>query len=180
VLIYIAENIPVELKSLDPQDFGGLEEYFASLSAETKSRFGPHPFDRENIAAVYAHQHVYKGYIAVEKETGKIIAYAIVKSGYLEHDFPRLHAYGIEPDSFKDCTYAPSVADNWQGKGVGYHLFRFMLSDLKADGIHRILLWGGVQAANQQAVEFYRRNGFYILGSFQHNGENYDMVFDIG
>jgi ribosomal protein S18 acetylase RimI-like enzyme len=179
VLIYTSENIPVELKRLDAQDFSGLEEYFVSLTAKTKSRFGPHPFDKDNIALVYAHQHEYRGYVAVEKETGKIIAYAIVKNGYLEHDFPRLYAYGIEPDNFKDCTYAPSVADSWQGKGLGFHLFRFILSDLKTDGIHRILLWGGVQSSNLKAVEFYRRNGFYILGSFEHNGENYDMLFDI-
>ena len=179
MLVYTKENIPVELQTLDLQDYGGLEEYFATLSPATKSRFGPHPFDKDNIAAVYAHQHTYNGYIAREKESGKIIAYAIVKNGYLEHDFHRLHAYGTEPDNFKDCTYAPSVADEWQGMGVGFHLFRFILSKLKSEGFHRIFLWGGVQAGNQPAVEFYRRNGFYILGTFQHNGENYDMVFDI-
>ncbi len=167
------------MQILDPQDYGGLEEYFATLSPETKSRFGPHPFTRDDIAAVYAHQHLYNGYIAKEKESGKIVAYAIIKNGCLEHDFERLHAYGIEPDNFKDCTYAPSVADDWQGKGVGYQLFKFILSKLKSEGFHRILLWGGVQAANQNAVEYYRRNGFNILGSFNHNGENYDMIFDI-
>ena len=179
MLIYAKENVPVELEKLSSEDFESLETYFSGLGAETKNRFGPHPFNKVDIAAVYAHQHLYNGYIAREKENGHIIAYAIVKNGYLEHDYLRLQSYGIKPDNFKDCTYAPSVADQWQGFGIGYHLFKFIVSQLKSEGIHRILLWGGVEVTNQVAIEFYRRNGFYILGSFQHNGENYDMVYDV-
>ncbi len=64
------------------------------------------------------------GYIAVEENTGKIIAYAILKKGYLEHDRQRLDSYGLQTDHQTDCTYAPSVADDWQGRGIGTALFQ--------------------------------------------------------
>ena len=34
-------------------------------------------------------------------------------------------------------------------------MFLFILDDLKANGIKRVILWGGVQADNDKAVNFY-------------------------
>jgi hypothetical protein len=44
---------------------------------------------------------------------------------------------------------------------------------------NRIILWGGVQVENKKAVGYYLKNGFSILGQFEYNGANYDMVLDI-
>lgn len=110
----------------------------------------------------------------------KIIAYSVLKAGYLEHDRQRLESYGLQLSHTSDCTFAPSVADSWQGMGIGNGLLRFIIPDLKAMGISRIILWGGVQMDNEQAVTYYVRNGFKILGRFSYNGENYDMALEIG
>ena len=119
------------------------------------------------------------GYIAVEVNTGKIIAYAILKKGILEHDHQRLNSYGIQPDHQSDCTYAPSVADDWQGRWLGTTLFKYILSDEEKMNFRRIILWGGVQADNKRAIRFYLHNGFTILGEFQYNGNNFDMIYNL-
>lgn len=179
MLITPKDNRQVYLRKLQSKDFDKLFIYLQHLSEYTKKRFGPHLFDRRSIIDVYSNTNFYSGYIAIDIESADIIAYAIIKMGYLEHDALRLQSYGVMLSSKTDCTFAPSVADAWQGYGVGNSLFQFILSDLKATDVKRIILWGGVQIGNEKAVNYYKRNGFKTLGQFYYNGENYDMVLDV-
>jgi len=179
MIIQSKNNRQVLFRNLSSADFDQLYHYLHNLSAETNSRFGPHPFDRDSIAAFYNNSADRLGYVAIDMETNDLIAYSIIKIGFLEHDRTRLESYGLLLDNQKDCTFAPSVADAWQGCGIGKHLFYFILADLKSKAISRIILWGGVQANNERAVVYYCKLGFKTLGQFQYNGENYDMSFDI-
>jgi len=179
MIILAKNNKQVLVRRLNYDDLDKLVGYLGKLSPETVSRFGPHGFDKKSILNLYEHCDRHKGYIGQDTETSEIIAYSIIKIGCLEHDGSRLQSYGINPDDNTDCTFAPSVADNWQSLGVGSSLFNFMLLDLKARRFKRIILWGGVQSNNTRAVKYYIKNGFRKLGEFQHNGPNYDMVLDI-
>ena len=170
----------VFLQRLGTGDFDRLYNYLQQFGPDTVRRFGPHQFDRQSINDLFIGSDNHIGYIAVDAETSVIIAYSIIKLGYLEHDSSRLLSYGIIPDHKTDCTYAPSVADAWQSLGVGNSLFGFILSELKATGIKRIILWGGVQCDNHKAVNFYLKNGFRIMGQFEYNGQNYDMISETG
>lgn len=170
----------VEFRRLVPHDFGGLYDYLQNLSAESKRRFGPHSFERQDIADFYHHSEEHLGYVAIDSATRKIVAYAIVKIGYFEHDRFRLEGYGLKLDSATDCNYAPSVADAWQGCGLGNAMFQQIKSDLSAKGIKRIILWGGVQRDNPKAIRFYHKNGFKTLGTFAYHGWNEDMILEIG
>jgi GNAT superfamily N-acetyltransferase len=172
-------NKEVVLRKLLPTDFDELCRYLQRLGNDTKKRFGPHPFDIESIIDFYKSRDQMIGYLAKDISTGIIVAYSIIKVGYLNHDYNRLQSYGINPNLKTDCTFAPSVADTWQSAGVGNALFQFIRSDLVATGVRRIILWGGVQADNQIAVNFYRKNNFKILWQFEYNGSNYDMIMDI-
>jgi GNAT superfamily N-acetyltransferase len=160
-------------------DLENLLLYLHQLSPDTRKRFGPHQFDLDTLSQLYEKSSAHLGFIAVEENTGKIIAYAILKKGYLEHDRQRLDAYGLQPDHLRDCTYAPSVADDFQGQGLGTTLFKYILSDAEKMNFRRIILWGGVQADNKRAVRYYLNNGFTILGEFQYNGNNFDMVYNL-
>lgn len=179
MLITTKDNRQVYLRKLQPTDFDKLFIYLQHLSEGTKRRFGPHLFDRRSIIDFYSTAEFYSGYIAIDIESTEIIAYAIIKIGYLEHDASRLQSYGITLNHSTDCTFAPSVADAWQSCGVGNSLFQFILSDLRAAEVKRIILWGGVQMDNEKAVNYYKKNGFKILGEFYYNGGNYDMVLDV-
>jgi ribosomal protein S18 acetylase RimI-like enzyme len=179
MIVLSKNNNQVLLSKLTVDDFDQLVNYLHGLSAETKNRFGPHPFDLLSIKYFYEPHNQNTGYIARDNETQAIIAYSIVKSGYLEHDSYRLQSYGLHLSHETDCTFAPSVADAWQSQRIGNSLFLFILKNLQSSGIKRIILWGGVQSNNEKAVQFYKKHGFRILGGFEYNGPNYDMIMDI-
>ena len=166
------------IRQLMPADTDALVTYLQQLSPETKSRFGPHAFDKETVVQFYKNPDV-AGFIAEDVATGSIIAYAIIKTGYLQHDSHRLQSYGLQLNSHTDCTFAPSVADAWQGAGIDGHLLTYILGWLRQHNIRRIILWGGVQAGNNRAVHYYQNKGFSKLGGFEYNGWNYDMILDI-
>jgi GNAT superfamily N-acetyltransferase len=171
-------NRPVEVRPLNENDLDNLVIYLNKLKPETVKRFGPHGFDKQSVSELFLATDQYKGYIAIDTETSEIVAYAVIKIGFLEHDSFRLQSYGITPDPVTDCTFAPSVADDWQSQGLGNLMFGFIVNDLKSIGIKRIILWGGVQGSNQRAVNYYLRNGFRNLGQFEYNGLNYDMILE--
>jgi len=173
-------NKQVLFKTLAIADHTALVSYLQKLSPLTKKRFEPHPFDKAAVSHFYQTNLFNHGYIAEDTSDGSIVAYAIIRFGYLEHDGDRLRSSGFVPDHFTDVTYAPSVTDHWQGLGIGYHLLQFIEEELKTMERQRIILWGGVQQENENAVRYYLKNGFIILGAFEYNGPNYDMVKTIG
>jgi len=179
MIIEVKNKSQVCLRRLHFSDHDNLFDYLKGLSDVTKSRFGPHGFDRQFITDFYKESNEYIGYIGEDILSKKIVAYSVLKIGYLPHDRFRLESFGLSPDPQTDCTYAPSVADQWQSCGVGNALFHYILSDLKAKGFKRILLWGGVQSNNEKAINFYLKNGFKRLGQFEYNGLNDDMILDI-
>lgn len=172
-------NRPILLRRLISGDLEALLAYLDHLSATTRKRFGPHPFDRQSVIEFYDRPQERRGYVAQDIETCALVAYSIIRTGYLHHDRPRLESYGLSLDANTDCTFAPSVADSWQSQGVGNSLWEFILHDLKEQGFKRVILWGGVQSDNDRAVNFYRKNGFRRLGSFEYNGWNDDMILEI-
>lgn len=166
----------MECRSFDLAFLDSLLEYLDGLSRETVSRFSPHPFTRSEITRLHQITDGYRLFIATLPSNGRVIAYTIVKLGWLGHDAHRLQQYGLLPET-GDCTIAPSVADDWQGKGLGSLMFDFTMDQLRAENpVSRIILWGGVQADNSKAIGFYKKKGFRTLGQFMHYGENIDMM----
>ena len=164
-------------RRVSSENLQDLLQYLQELGPDSQKRFGPHSFDLATLFDIYEKGKDYAGYIAIDQDTKRIIAYAILKKGFLEHDSNRLKSYGIIPNHNTDYTYAPSVADVYQGQGIGTDLFKYVLSDLQKTSCSRIILWGGVQADNERAVRYYQHIGFIILGEFQYNGKNYDMIY---
>lgn len=177
MLIETKNNKQVLIRKFNLNDIDLLYNYLQKLSDETKKRYGPHSFDKETIYNFYNNSNIYIAYLGIELETNDIIAYSIIKIGYLEEDSLRYKSYGIVLDKINDCEFAPSVADAWQSCGIGDKIFKYIISDIKSREIKRIVLWGGVQKDNERAVNYYKKNGFEMLGQFTHNGENYDMIY---
>jgi GNAT superfamily N-acetyltransferase len=151
--------------------------YFEQLSPQTKNQFGPHRFDLSTLMYLFQATQDHIGYLL--KVDDGIIGYSVVRRGYLAHDAPRLQAYGLTLSKKTDCNFAPSLADVYQGQGLGPQMFGDIRSDLKAAGFQRIFLWGGVQADNLRAVRYYKKLGFRSLGQFEHQGLNLDMALDL-
>ena len=149
-----------------------LLEYLNGLSNLTKKRFGPHLFEIEAINNL-SKNHGFRLYTSRCKR--KIIAYSIIKIGWLDYEKPRLMKYGIV-ENYHDITLAPSVADEYQNKGIGTQFLQFILNDI--DSLMppgNLYLWGGVQKNNKRAVHFYQKMGFTILGEFKNSTTYLDM-----
>jgi len=171
----------IEVRLLANSDNEKLFEYFdQDFSAESKSRFGPHLFDRDSINTICNKlDDEIKRYVAIDKD-GSIIAYMLVKQGMIEWDEKRYAERSLIYDHNTSVTFAPSIADAWQRSGIGSLMNTVIESDLKKQGIHFIILWGGVQATNEKAVSFYKKHGYKYIASFWHEGkDNYDMVKEL-
>lgn len=160
---------------LKPTDTDALVSYLLLLSDVTKKRFAPHLFTAKAVEEILS-SHQYAAF-AVKDETAKrILAYAVVHFGVPQDEVPRFAGYGLEIHQQTDCMYAPSVADEWQGKGMGSLLLQFICDALIEEGKKRIFLWGGVQTGNTKALHFYSNRGFQVLGTFEYKGSNTDML----
>jgi diamine N-acetyltransferase len=176
--VQVKNGQQITLQAFTLQDVNLLHQYLQQLSSTSKSRFGPHPFDVQALYEFY-NSPLHKGFVAKAVSTNTIIGYAIIKIGVVQHDKNRLEQYGLEINDDSDCSYAPSVADNWQGMGVGKKLFSFLCYYLQQQKVNRVFLWGGVQQSNTHAISYYQKNGFNTLGIFEYNGNNIDMMATI-
>jgi diamine N-acetyltransferase len=166
-------------RPLQAADGTNLLEYLEALSPQTRNRFGPHAYTHEAIQHFYHPYEPHLAFVASPMHEQKIVAYFIIRKGVLMHDMPRLQSYGLTLNHQTDFTFAPSVADAYQGTGLGTPLLQYVLREIKAMGAKRLILWGGVQSNNHQAIRFYNKNGFEILGQFEYQGWNTDMILHL-
>jgi len=173
----------ITMRPLRPDDAIRFSAYLAGLSAQTRSRYGPHPFDRataDTICSALDPTDILR-MIATVPSAGdeRIISYVLLKNGVLDQDRERYTALGIPLDPATDGTLAPSVADDYQDQGVGSTMMGHLLHVARAIGMKRIVLWLGVQATNERAVHFYTKWGFRKVGEFYTDKNNYDMILDL-
>jgi len=174
---------PLTLRPLHPDDADRLASYFSGLSADTRARYGPHPFDEQTARAICASldpMDVLRMVASISNDGEEgLIAYALLKLGILEPDRQRYEKLGIRLDPESDGTLAPSVADDYQNQGVGSRMMQHILEVAPRLGRRRIVLWYGVQATNERAVHFYTKWGFRKVGEFYTDKNNYDMILDL-
>ncbi len=178
--ISLKDNRIVNIRLLQQQDAELLYNYLHNLSAESCSRFGPHPFDTESIFNIGNNllKDDVQRYIALKDE--QIIPYMLLKKGTIKADANRYAQRNTFFDETTAFTYAPSVADDYQNSGLGSKMFAVILQYLKQQRCSHIVLWGGVQATNIRAVQFYEKLGFKKIANFWHdNKDNIDMLLNL-
>ncbi len=153
-----------------------LLQYLNGLSGETYGRFGPHAFSEEGIRETFNGLQKVYGFIGLDAESRQIVAYSLIMTGCPEQDNKRYATYGILKEELALCTFAPSVADSWQSSGLGSLMFDYIKQEINQYRFNAMMLWGGVQASNVRAVNFYTKHGFVAVGGFEHNGNNIDMI----
>jgi len=179
--INLRNNKTATIRQLNHQDKEALYNYLQQLSAESRSRFGPHSFDRTTINSIIDQPdtNIHR-YVAIDDLTGDIVAYMLIKQGMIEFDFPRYAARNLFFDDATTVTFGPSVVDSWQSTGLGSAMASFIEADLSHRRIKTIILWGGVQATNTKAVNFYKKLGYQFIASFWHDEkDNYDLVKEL-
>ena len=86
-------------------------------------------------------------------------AYVVIRSTVAGEEEIGVARFVIEPDG-ETCEFAVTVADAWQGKGVGGRLMRVLLRDARARSLKR--MEGYVLGTNTRMLEFVRKLGFEV------------------
>ena len=181
----LRDGRPVTIRPLQPADSECLGDFFVGLSAETRRRYGPHPFDHATAAQLCSNIGAdprTRFIVVLEQETAQpaIIGYLILTPGAPETERQRNAGY---LDGVRCAAIAPAIADAYQGQGVGQIMARHVIACAKTMGLQRLYLQGGVRAFNESGIAFYQRLGFRRVGEFwTHDPSellNYAMVLDL-
>ncbi len=158
----------VRIRPLEADDTKILGDFFCSLSEETRSTYGPHPFNRETAAklcdAVGDGRTVrFLAVLADDAPNAEIIAYMILSREIWPDDLER---YGDTVPWETTACLAPVVADAHQGQGLGSTMGEHVLTSARKLGISHVILMGGVLDVNPRARHVYEKLGFRHVGSF--------------
>jgi len=136
-------------------------EMFSSLSAESL-QFLPVRFTRERVEGWFKeidYDKVLPILAVVEAEGGdRVVASATLGFSGMEHN---RHV----------ATFGVTVRDEYQNRGLGTALTRFMVDIARAKGLRRVAL--EVVADNHRAITVYERCGFIVEGRLRMGHWNY-------
>ncbi|MBT2443589.1 GNAT family N-acetyltransferase [Streptomyces sp. ISL-36] len=172
----------VTFRPLTHSDAEGLAGFLAGLSAESRrlSRFDGYDLTaaRGLCAAIARYDKL--RLVLEEAPSGRIVGLLEFSLDLPPSDIARFREAGVEPAA-TDCRFGPTLADDYQGKGVGTRVFPLVVDVARRFGRKRIILWGGVLADNPRALRFYAKQGFRTVGSFtEANGQrSFDMILDL-
>jgi ribosomal protein S18 acetylase RimI-like enzyme len=82
------------------------------------------------------------------------------------YEISRYARHGIALDPDRTVRFGLCVADARQGAGLAAALLPPTWDAVRMLGCDRVVLYGGVHAANVRAQRFYRRHGFVDVGPF--------------
>ena len=164
------------LKPISSSDEKALAAFFRELSHQTRRFYSV--TDAESLA----HDHCaaiarYDKLRLVLRSATKDPIVALVEFSFdlTAGDVERFASHGCDLRPETDCRWGLCVADQWQGRGVGTALAHPSFEIARRFGRERIILWGGVHAANSTAVRYYRKVGFAETGRFA-NDDGIDCV----
>ncbi len=176
------------LRPLLPNDVNKLGNFLLGLSEETKrniiSADGYLPPAEELCEAINKYdklRFVVETKPRLSSEDERIIGLMEFSFDIPEGDIERYKNAGITLDQKTDCRFGPTIADDYQNKGLGSRLFPYITQIARRFGKERIILWGGVLKDNQRAIHYYEKHGFKAVGTFSDgNDEMLDMILELG
>ena len=181
--ITLRDGRQATVRPLEANDVESLTDFFLGLSERTRSRYGPHPFDRTTAekfcASIDPGQTIRFITLLASDPLPQIVGYIILSREIWGGDRERYK----ELISFDDTAcFAPVIADAFQDQGVGSQMGRHVLACARKIDLKRVILMGGVMAENDIARHVYLKLGFRQLGEFitQQRGDvhNYDMMIE--
>ncbi|MBD3243386.1 MAG: GNAT family N-acetyltransferase [Chitinivibrionales bacterium] len=171
----------VELRPAGPADATVLGDYFLSLSKRTRELFAPHDFTRDEAQALCSERKA-SGRVpllAVGSGDTRVVAYFLLCLNLQDGAMERYARYGIALSHEQDCLIAPSVADQWQGRGLGGLFMRYAVDLAQSLGRRYMVLFGGTSRRNHRAIRLYEKSGFRIRGYFGTNDSEQDMLLEL-
>jgi len=144
--LLLSDGTPLRVRAIRPSDKEALAREFARLSPESRRRrfFAPKrelsEAELRRLTEIDHHSH--EALVAIEMESGRGIAVA---------------RYAAEATRGE---FAITVADDWQGRGVGSALARRLLMRAREEGV--TVLEATALVDNHAALALLRRLGFRV------------------
>ncbi len=165
--ITTSSGLALTFRPIAAADAPALGRYFLSLSDETTSLYGPHPFDQVTADQFCADidNPQFIRMIAVLL-SGEVIAYFILELSEPEHEIQRYAGYGIPITPQDTLRVGPSVTDAYQNQGIGSPLMNHVAQVARLTGRKNVALMEGVFGHNLRARHYYQKMGFREVGTF--------------
>ncbi|MFF5225991.1 GNAT family N-acetyltransferase [Dactylosporangium sp. NPDC000521] len=161
------DGVEVVVRALRPDEGDALTAFVAGLSG-TSRRFWHGDTDDAAAAGDWIEAIGRYDKLRLVAEHGGHLAGVADLSFSLPdgYEITRYASYGHPLDPARTVRFGPCVADAWQGRGLAAALLPPAWDAARLFGRDRVVLFGGVHAANQRARRFYRRHGFVEVGAF--------------
>ena len=117
----------------------------------------------------------------LEAAPDKIVGLLEMSLDIPKGDAERYARAKISLSSETDCRFGPTLADQYQNKGLGTSSMAFIVDVARELGKERIVLWGGVREDNESAIRFYEKVGFtHVCECKREDGvTSLDMMLEI-
>lgn len=184
-IITLPDDTRVKFRPLKESDVDMLAEFLMDLSDLTRQRSSFESYDLNCASDLcYAINKYDKlRFVCVynnESDINRIVGLLELSFGIPESDVKRFADEGIKLNEETDVRFGPTLADDFQGKGLGPKVFNEIVEIVRNFGKKRILLWGGVLESNAPAVKYYEKLGFKKATTFIKDGKNhFDMILNI-
>ena len=172
----------ITLRPLQQSDTQKLTTFLRNLSLETRRLSTFDSYDevtaKELCDAVSKYD---KLRFVLENQKREIIGLIEFTLDIPENVLEQYKGYGIDLDIDNTCRFGPTLADDYQSKGLGSLIFSFVIKIAELLDKKYIILYGGVFADNTRAIKYYEKHGFKIVGKYtDENGrESVDMILNI-
>ena len=171
------------LRPLGAEDVDALAAFLMRLSPETRhfSIFNSYDHIMAQALCDAINRYDKLRFVVERASPPAIIGLMEFSLDIPEGDLRRYAEYGVPLDARHDCRFGPTLADEYQGVGVGSALFPALIDVVRRFGKQRMILWGGVLADNHRALRFYEKQGFRRVGSFTEDDglRVVDMILDL-
>jgi diamine N-acetyltransferase len=170
----------VTFRPLMPDDADRLAVFLGELSAESRRLSTFDGYDqaaaKELCDAIGRYDKL--RFVLEEESSGRIVGILELSLGLPDGDIQRYQKAGVALEEDTDIRFGPTLADDYQGSGVGTAVFPLVIDVARALGKKRIILWGGVLSDNSRAIHYYEKHGFKPMGGFTgpDGRESLDMM----
>lgn len=85
--------------------------------------------------------------------------------------------FRTRPAYSKSIEHSVYVHKDYRGQAVGNALMLELIRTAKANGFHTMI--AGIDSSNMSSVEFHRKFGFEVVGTFKEVGFKFDKWLDV-
>ncbi len=146
--------------------------------------------DAAAIAAIYNHYVINtpvtfeEDAVTTEEMAGRITEVQQSTNWFVEVEDGKILGYAYAGKWKSRCAYRYAVEStvyldkDATGRGLGTRLYRTLIDDLRARGLHSVI--GGIALPNAASVALHEKLGFHKIGQFKEVGWKFEQWIDVG